>query len=54
MAQPTNSKLMQHMMQMLQRQQEIIATLAMSYGVGSLKVDELKTPTYSGIREESV
>ena len=26
----------------------------MSHGMGGLSVDELKTPTYSGIREESV
>ena len=54
MAQPTNVELMQQMMQMLQRQQELIGTLALSHGAGGLKVDGLKTPTYSGRSDESV
>ena len=42
MGQPTNDKLMQHMMQILQRRQEFINTLAMSHGEGGLKVYGLK------------
>ena len=54
MAQPTNVELMQEMMWMLQRQQELIDTLSLSHGAGGLKVDGLKMPTYSGRSEDSV
>ena len=54
MAQPTNVELLQQMMQMLQRQQELIETLALSQGAGGRKVDGLKMPTYSERSEESV
>ena len=53
MAQPSNAELMQQMMQMLQRQQELINTLAASQREGVLKVDGLRMPTYSGRNEES-
>ena len=54
MAQPTNVKPMQQNVQMLQRQQEIIDTLAIFHCAGGLKVDGIKMLTYSGRSEESV
>ena len=54
MAQPTNVELMQQMMPMLQRHQNLIDTVALSQGARGLKVDGLKMPTYSGRSEEYV
>ena len=54
MAQPYNVEIMQQMMQMLQRQHELIDSLAIPHSTGGLKVDGYKCrPTAEEVKNLS-
>lgn len=53
MAEPSMNQIMQHLMQVMNKQQEIIEKLSQKQLESKVKVEGLKLPTYSGRSDES-